>query len=457
VAGVAGDAGVGHLVGAGFGDEPGAQGVGAVGRGVDRQAVDEQGLGDEGAQDAGDGVGAEAAAGFAVAVDGPEERSGAAGGAPAGGHRGGADGVVGGEGVGREPRSVWGFGPAGGLAGSAGMSDNDLMGSVEAGGGGGSPVRVGMIVPGEGSIVDGRVRRRLINLIADSGLDYLVVTDHVSFRGGAGSDGLIAAAMSLGCRPDLPVYVGVYLLALRQPVLVARQVVDLAAFAPGQLTLGVGVGGEDRHEIEVCGVDPATRGRRMDECLEVLRQLLTGAHVTLEGAHVRLRDAAVLPAPLSPVPVVVGGRSAAATRRAALLGDGWVGVWVSAQRFAAVTDEIARTARDAGRLDVDWDHGLNVWCGLGHDDPRGSLARRMQAFYQLPFAKFERWSPHGTPADVADFLAPYITAGCRSFNLMPCGTDADEMVHAAAEVRHLLIGDQHDVAHPTPGSSPDQP
>ena len=77
---------------------------------------------------------------------------------------------------------------------------------------------------------------------------------------------------------------GVYLLPLRHPVLVARQLADLSQIAPGRLTFGVGIGGEDRHEVSICGVDPATRGRRMNECLTAVRQLMTGKPVTMHNA-----------------------------------------------------------------------------------------------------------------------------------------------------------------------------
>ena len=80
--------------------------------------------------------------------------------------------------------------------------------------------------------------------------------------------------------PTLPVSTGVYLLPLRHPVLVARQLADIAQISPGRLTFGVGVGGEDRHEVSSCGVDPATRGLRMNECLAIVRELLTGKPVT---------------------------------------------------------------------------------------------------------------------------------------------------------------------------------
>src|SRR6516165_9602572 len=103
--------------------------------------------------------------------------------------------------------------------------------------------------------------------------------------------------------PALPIYTGVYLLPLRHPVLVARQLADIARIAPGRLVFGTGIGGEDRHEVSACGVDPASRGRRMDECLTVVRQLMNGKAVTFHGAFFDLDDVAIAPAPTGPIPV----------------------------------------------------------------------------------------------------------------------------------------------------------
>ena len=299
------------------------------------------------------------------------------------------------------------------------------------------PVRVGLMrQPDEPA---GR-RARDLAAQACAGLDHVATADHVSFRVGAGRDGLIDAA-GLLATGDLPVYVGLYLLALRHPVLVARQLSTLAEAAPGRLVLGVGVGGEDRHEVEVCGVDPRTRGRRMDECLTVLRALMAGDPVTHRGDFFDLDRALVLPAPTPAVPLVVGGRSDAAIGRTARLGDGWLGIWVSARRYAEVVDRIAVLAHGAGRTDVGWRHGLNVWCGLGDDrsEARQHLADGMTAMYGLPFEAFERWSPYGTAEDVAAFLAPYVDAGARDLNLICPGPDRAAVVSRVAEVRRLLL------------------
>ena len=276
---------------------------------------------------------------------------------------------------------------------------------------------------------------------ADVEIDHLCVGDHVSFFVGAGSDGLISAASMLAAQAERPVYVGLYLLPLRHPVPVARQLATLSQLAPGRLTFGVGIGGEDPHEIEICGADPRTRGRRMDECLQILRGLASGTPFSFDGSFFSLQDALILPPPCPPVPLIVGGRSDAAVRRAATLGDGWLGIWVSPRRYGDVRDEIAQQAAEAGRTATGFEHGLNVWCGFGdtREVAREALATQMQAFYQMPFEPFERYSPHGTPEQVAEFLHPYVEAGCTTFNVIPCATDVDHAIAAVAEVRALLL------------------
>jgi alkanesulfonate monooxygenase SsuD/methylene tetrahydromethanopterin reductase-like flavin-dependent oxidoreductase (luciferase family) len=276
--------------------------------------------------------------------------------------------------------------------------------------------------------------------IADAGVDHLCVGDHVSFFVGAGSDGLISATSLLAAQRDLPVYVALYLLPLRHPVPVARELATIAQLAPGSLTLGVGIGGEDPHEIEICGVDPKTRGRRMDECLRIVRGLADGAPLTFDGEFFALDNALIVPPQVPRIPLVVGGRSDAAISRAAMFGDGWLSIWVSPRRYAAACDEIARIAADVGRDASRFEHALNVWCGFGatRETAREQLAPQMQRFYQMPFEPFERYSPYGTPEDVAEFFQPYIDAGCSTFNVIPCAADDESAIAAVAELRTLL-------------------
>ena len=118
---------------------------------------------------------------------------------------------------------------------------------------------------------DMTARKSLIDRVTESEIDHLFIADHISFHTGLGMDGLINAATLAAMAPTTTIVIGVYLLALRHPVPVARQLSSLSMSAPGRIVLGVGVGGEDRHEMEICGVDPAKRGRQTNHALAALR------------------------------------------------------------------------------------------------------------------------------------------------------------------------------------------
>jgi alkanesulfonate monooxygenase SsuD/methylene tetrahydromethanopterin reductase-like flavin-dependent oxidoreductase (luciferase family) len=299
-----------------------------------------------------------------------------------------------------------------------------------------SDIRVGIVTV---ETLDERAHDRVAMATA-AGLDYVGSTDHVSFRGGAGIDGLTTVATLAGLHPTIGLYVGVYQLPLRHPVVVARQIATLAQFAPGRLTFGIGVAGEDAQEFESCGVDVHTRGRRANESMHILRRLLHGDAVTFDGEFFRLQATRVLPPPNPWVPLVVGGRSEAAIRRAATLGDGWSALFVSPRRFAEGVVRISELAAEAGRGRVAWEHALELWCGFGSsvEDARAKTAATMEPFYGVPFEAFERYCPIGTPEDVAAGLAPYVEAGARTFHISAVSDTLEEVVHGAAQVKQHL-------------------
>ncbi len=281
---------------------------------------------------------------------------------------------------------------------------------------------------------------RLLDAIESAGLDHVGVGDHVSFHGGVGFDGLVNATALMMLNPRLPIHTAVYLLPLRHPLVVARQISSQAQLAPGRLVLGVGIGGEDPREVANCGVDLRTRGRRANECLEVLRPLLAGETVSYEGEFFRLDDARIVPAPQPAPPVLVGGRSDAAISRAGRYADGWLGLWVTYERWCAALELFTRAANAAKRTLDAPRHGLLVWCGTGEtrEAARRVVASRMELLYQTPFERFEKYTPYGTPSDIADFLLPFARGGVTDFELTVAAEDEWEAVEAAGEIRRLL-------------------
>jgi len=285
-------------------------------------------------------------------------------------------------------------------------------------------------------------RRRLLADAADAGIDHLHVGDHVSFRGGFGFDGLINTAALLNLQDALPVLIGIYQLPLRHPTVVARQLAAICESHPGRLRFGVGVGGDDRDEMRACGVDPRTRGRRMDESLEILRGLLTGRPVTYAGEIFDISEVAIEPA-VTDLPILVGGRSDAALRRAGRRGDGWIGIWISAARFAESVARVTQEAQAAGRRIDRWEHNVTIWCGFGDDRARAGrrVSDAMRSIYHLDPDVFARWCPAGPPDAIAEFIVPYLEAGARSVSLIGRGESPEHVVQCVAEVRRLLAGE----------------
>ena len=84
-----------------------------------------------------------------------------------------------------------------------------------------------------------------------------------------------------------------------------------------------------------------------------------------------------------------------------------------------------------------------MWCGFGatRESATGLVGSAMETFYGVPFAKFDRYIPRGTPQDVAEFVLPYIRAGCSDVHLLPVAVNDAEAVESCGEVRKLLLAE----------------
>ena len=112
-------------------------------------------------------------------------------------------------------------------------------------------------------------------------------------------------------------------LPLRNPVLAAKQATSVAVLTGNRLALGVG-SSPWREDYQVLGVPWADRGRRLDEEIAIIRGLCAGGYFAYHGAIFDLPPVKIAPVPTEPVPILIGGHSDAALRRAARTGDGWL-------------------------------------------------------------------------------------------------------------------------------------
>lgn len=276
-----------------------------------------------------------------------------------------------------------------------------------------------------------------------AGLDGIIVGDHVTFYG-YGNDGLITLTAIAAVTERIELKTSVYLLPLRHPVPVALQCAQVDQLSNGRLVLGVGVGGEDPHEFTSCGVDPTTRGARTNEALQILRRLWAEDEVTFEGKHFQLDRVTVYPKPMRPIPLFIGGRSDAALRRAGRYGDGYTGIWLGLDRFKESAEKIRDAATAAGRDPAAIELGMQFWTSVDatRDVARALVAAGMEGTYRLPFERFERYTPFGSARQVAEFVAPFVEAGCRHFNFITVQDSPAEVVERTAEIRaelHALL------------------
>jgi probable F420-dependent oxidoreductase len=144
---------------------------------------------------------------------------------------------------------------------------------------------------------------------------------------------------------------GVLILPQRQTTLVAKQAAEVDVLSGGRLRLGIGVGWNPV-EFEALGENIHTRGKRIEEQVEVMRLLWTRELVAYEGQWHRVPDAGIKPLPVQqPIPVWMGGESEVVLHRAARLADGWITLQTFRPGPAAqhTVDRLHGLVREAGR------------------------------------------------------------------------------------------------------------
>lgn len=235
------------------------------------------------------------------------------------------------------------------------------------------------------------------------GLDSIWSTDHL-VASGPMLDSTVVLATAAAVTDRVTIGFNVMLLSLRPVAWAAKQVSSLQYVSGDRLVLGIGTGNPAHGDTawRAAGLSYTDRGRRTDEALRVLPDLVTGTRTTLDdGLEVAIAPAAAMP------PVVVAGNGRPAMRRAARYGDGWASIGLSPEEISAGLAEIDRLATEHGRSPV---RATVVGPEVG-TDPREAAAR----------------------------LAAYEAAGAERVILAPTGTDWRRDYEFAAGVRAELV------------------
>jgi len=157
------------------------------------------------------------------------------------------------------------------------------------------------------------------------------------------------AAMAMRTK-TLRFYPGVLKLPCRHPILVAKSFSSLAVVSNNRVLLGAGIS-PWKEDLAYLGIDWDRRGKVMDECLEVIRGVLKGDFFEFAGEFFNFGPIRMRPIPTKPLPILIGGHSTPALRRAARLGDGWMSAGGTVEENRAMIQSIQDYRRQYGTLD----------------------------------------------------------------------------------------------------------
>jgi probable F420-dependent oxidoreductase len=227
---------------------------------------------------------------------------------------------------------------------------------------------------GNNTFPDFESAARLARLAEEAGFDSVLAVDHVVFpdnytstypysatgrlpvgRSGAFPDPLIWIAYAAAVTMRLRFLTAVIILPQRNPLLLAKQVATLDYMSGGRLELGIGVGWL-KEEFLAMGVPFEKRGKRADEYVAAMRALWAEDGASFAGEFVNFQGVSCNPKPAGRVPIIVGGHSEAAARRAGRLGDGFfpsVGAQIDTFPLFDVARRAAAAAgRDPGAIEM---------------------------------------------------------------------------------------------------------
>ncbi len=279
-----------------------------------------------------------------------------------------------------------------------------------------------------GELPDPARFRAVAELAEELGYDSLWAGEHLSFHNPILDLGVALSAFAAWTE-TIALGAGILLLPLRHPGLVAKQAASLDYLSGGRLLLGVGVGGEGEKDFEAAGVLVRERGLRADEGISALRVLFGPPPASFHGSFYDFDGVVIGPRATQAggPPILVGGNSSAAQRRAGTLGDGWLPYMISARRYGEGLAAVRAHAADAGRDPEALRAGVVLFARVGSDgeQTREAARRHLSERYGMQFEPHhvERLCVAGTPEECVDRLREYAAVGVEHLCLNPAVGD----------------------------------
>ncbi len=268
---------------------------------------------------------------------------------------------------------------------------------------------------------------RWVQLCEESGVDSIWQTDRL-----VSSEPFLECMSTMaalaGATKKLKFGMNVASLALRDPLLMAKQCATIDYLSNGRLLPAFGLGSNRSRDWVATNTATARRGKRMDEALQILTRLWQGEKLTFKGEFYDYDEVAIAPLPVqNPLPLWIGGSSDAAVRRTAEIGTGWQGSFETPAEIGITVAKILDASAERGRY-MDPDHmGMGFQFRFGNwDEP--IVAKSAEAYRK----RIGKDPAHAFAVGDADAIVgrikDYVDNGIAKFILRPVGTDDEDLL-----------------------------
>ena len=279
---------------------------------------------------------------------------------------------------------------------------------------------------------------RWVDLCEQGGLDSIWQTDRIVSRTPI-LECMTTLAAIAGRTRRIKFGVNVVSVALREPVLLAKQCATIDVLSGGRLLPGFGIGSPRGAEWEAMHIDTTTRGRKTDEALEIISRLWAGEALDFEGRHFRLTKASIAPLPVqADLPMWIGGSSEAAIKRTARVGTGWQAGPETPEVVGEVIAGIKAGLLETGRTIEEDHYGAAFAFRFGGPDDPG-VAKVMEHYRARTGRDPRDMFAMGDAEVILQRLNDYVAAGASKFILRPVADgDADMLAQTRRLVEEVL-------------------
>lgn len=279
---------------------------------------------------------------------------------------------------------------------------------------------------------------RWIDLCEQGGIDSFWQTDRLVSKAPF-LECMTALAAVAGRTRRIKFGVNVVSVAMREPLLLAKQCATIDMLSNGRLLPGFGIGSPRGTEWTAMHLDTTTRGRKTDEALEIISRLWAGEALDYAGKYFKLTKAQIAPLPVQPdLPMWIGGSSEAAIKRTARIGTGWQAGAETPAAVGEVITGIRAALLETGRTIEEDHYGAAFAFRFGGPDDPG-VAKVMEHYRARTGRDPSDLFAMGDANTIIDRLAAYVDVGASKFILRPIADgDADMLAQTKRLVEEVL-------------------